>query len=263
MEPFLLRALAAGLGLAVIAAPLGCFLVWQRMAFFGETVAQASLIGIALGLAFNLDLTASAVSISLLVALLLIVLGRQKVVPLDALLSLLAHASLAFGVLATALVKGRSVDLMGYLFGDIFSVTRDDLIWLGAAGVIVLAVMSRIWQPLLSMAVHDELAAAEGVDRDQMRAVFALLLALVIAIAMKVVGILLTVAFLIIPAVTARPLAGSPERMAGLAAVIAGLGVIGGLAMSWRLDTPGGPSIVAVLSLLALTSLGWAGKRWR
>lgn len=255
MDPFLVRALVAGLGLAVIAAPLGCFLVWQRMAFFGETVAQASLIGIALGLAFNLNLTAAALVVALLVAGLLIVLSRQRLVPLDSLLSLLAHASLALGVLATTLVKGRSVDLMGYLFGDIFAVTREDLAWLAGGGLVVLVALSRLWRPLLSMAVHEELAAAEGADRERVKAAFVLLLALVIAIAMKVVGILLTVAFLIIPAATARPLSDTPERMVLLSALVAAAGVAGGLAMSWSLDTPGGPSIVVVLAGMAGCSL--------
>ena len=159
MEPFLLRALAAGLGLAAMAAPLGCFLVWQRMAFFGETVAQASLIGVAIGLALQIDVTLTVLAASLAIAFVLIALGRQKLVPVDTLLSVLAHSALAAGVLATALVKGRSVDLMSYLFGDILAVTHEDLLWLAASGILVIAVLSRLWQPMLSLAVHEELAA--------------------------------------------------------------------------------------------------------
>ena len=263
MEPFLLRALAAGLGLAVIAAPLGCFLVWQRMAFFGETVAQASLIGVALGLAFNLDMTAAALASTVVVALLLLALGRQNLVPLDTLLSLLAHGSLALGVLATALVKGRSVDLMGYLFGDILAVTREDLMWLAASGILVLGGLHRLWQPLLSMAVHEELAAAEGVDRDRVRLIFVLLLAVVVAMAMKIVGILLTVAFLIIPAAAARPLSSTPEQMVWRAALLGAVGVACGLMLSLTLDTPGGPSIVVVLTAIAGLSLAAAARRRR
>lgn len=263
MDPFLARALAAGLGLSLISAPLGCFLVWQRMAFFGETVAQASLIGIALGLAFNLNLTASALAVAVLVAGLLIALSRQRIVPVDALLSLLAHASLALGVLATTLVKGRSVDLVSYLFGDIFAVTREDLLWVGGGVIVVLGALTRLWRPMLALAVHEELAAAEGVDRERVKAMFVVLLALVIAIAMKVVGILLTVAFLIIPAATARPLARTPERMAAIAALVSCAGVTAGLAMSLTLDTPGGPSIVAVLSVLAGVSLAMASRSTR
>jgi zinc transport system permease protein len=261
MEPFLLRALAAGLGLAAMAAPLGCFLVWQRMAFFGETVAQASLIGVALGLALQIDVTVTVLAASLAIALVLIALGRQKLVPVDTLLSLLAHSALAAGVLATALVKGRSVDLMGYLFGDILAVTREDLMWLALSGALVVVVLTRLWQPMLSLAVHEELAAAEGVDRDRVRAIFILLLAVVIAMAMKIVGVLLTVAFLIIPAAAARPMSSTPERMVMIAAVIGAAGVALGLALSLGADTPGGPSIVVVLALIALMSLVWAAGR--
>ena len=263
IEPFLLRALAAGLGLAVLAAPLGCFLVWQRMAFFGETVAQASLIGVALALAFNLDVTATVLASSIAVALLLIALARQKVVPVDSLLSLLAHSSLAFGVLATALAKGRTTDLMSFLFGDILAVTREDLAWLAACGLVVVVALSRLWQPLLALAVHEELAAAEGVARDRVKALFVILLAVVIAMAMKIVGVLLTVAFLIIPASAARPLSTTPEGMVKLSAALGAAGVEGGLLLSLYADTPGGPSIVAVLALLAALTLTWAATRAR
>jgi zinc transport system permease protein len=194
-------------------------------------------------------------------ALLLVALSRQSVVPVDSLLSLLAHSSLAIGVLATALAKGRSIDLMGFLFGDILSVTHGDLAWLGLCGLVVAVVLWRLWLPLLSLAVHDELAAAEGVNRDRARAVFVVLLAVVIAMAMKIVGVLLTVAFLIIPAAAARPLSKTPEGMASLAALLGALGVAGGLGLSMTADTPGGPSIVAVLALIAATTLAGAVRR--
>jgi zinc transport system permease protein len=261
LEPFLIRAIAAGVGLAVIAAPLGCFIVWQRMAYFGETIAQASLIGIALGLLLQLDVTASALTVALVVALLLILLGRQKLVPLDSILGLLAHAALAVGVIATSLVRGPSVDLMGYLFGDIFAVTREDLWWVYLGGAIVLATLVWLWQPLLAIAVHEELALAEGVKCDLVKGVFVVLLALVIAVAMKIVGILLAIAFLIMPATAARPFTATPERMAVTAAVIAAAGVLAGLGLSFTYDVPGGPAIVVVLASVAGFSLMTALSR--
>lgn len=261
MEPFLLRAVAAGVGLAVIAAPLGCFLVWQRMAFFGETVAQASLIGVAVALALSLDVTATVLAACIAVALLLVGLSRQRLVPVDTLLSLLAHSALAVGVLATALVQGRSVDLMSFLFGDILAVTREDLAWLAVCGLVVAVALWRLWHPLLSLAVHEELAAAEGVARETVRAAFVVVLAIVIAMAMKLVGVLLTVAFLIIPAAAARPVSRTPEGMAVLAAMLGVLGVLGGLGLSLWVDTPGGPSIVTVLAVLAAATLTWAARR--
>lgn len=261
MEPFLVRALVAGAGLALMAAPLGCFVAWQRMAYFGETVAQASLIGIALGLALQLDTTVSALAASALMALGLSALARQSVVPLDSLLGFLAHAALACGVIATALVRGPSVDLMGYLFGDIFAVSTGDLAMLLLVGALVLGVLGWLWRALLSLAVHEELAQAEGVRRDLVRTVFVLLLALFVAVAIKVVGVLLAIAFLIMPAAAARPLSATPERMAALAAAIAVASVLAGLELSLSYDIPGGPAIVAVLAAIAGASLAGAAAR--
>jgi zinc transport system permease protein len=258
LEPFFLRALVASLGLAVVAAPLGCFVVWQRMAYFGETVAQAGLIGVALGLALQMDVTWGVLIVALAVAGLLLWFMRQKLVAMDSVLGLLHHAALAAGVIATSMIKGAPVDLTGFLFGDVFAVTGTDVavILIGGAGV--LAVIAWLWQPLLRLAVHEDLAAAEGVDRETVRTVFIVLLAVAIAVAMKIVGILLVMAFLVVPAVAARPLSGTPERMVVLTGLIAAASVIAGLWVSASVDSPGGPSIVLIMSLLAAVSLSWA-----
>lgn len=248
-EPFLMRALLAGLGLAVVAAPLGCFVVWRRMAYYGETVAQAGLIGIAAGLALSLDLTASVLVVTLAVSALLVLLSRQQIVPFDSLLGLLAHAALAVGVIAASLVRGPQLDLMAFLFGDIFAITSADLQWIYIGGAIALVALVLVWRPLLSLSVHEDLAAAEGVPTDRVKLMFVLVLALVVAIAIKIVGVLLTIAFLIMPAAAARPLSETPEQMALFAAIFGALSVALGLFVSVTFDTPGGPSIVLILAL--------------
>ena len=253
-EPFLLRAMLGGLGLALMAAPLGCFVVWRRMAYFGETIAQASLIGVALSIALSVNLTASVLVVTMAVALLLIGLARQNVVPLDSLLGILAHAALAIGVIAASLVRGPGFDLMTFLFGDIFAISVVDLRWIFFGGAAALIVLIVIWRPLLSLSVHEDLAGAEGVNVEWTKAIFILLLAFVVAIAMKIVGALLTIAFLIMPAAAARPISETPEQMAAVAAILAMLAVALGLFMSVSLDTPGGPSIVLVLALLFVAS---------
>lgn len=262
-EPFFLRALAAAIGLAVVAAPLGSLVVWQRMAYFGETMAQASLLGVALSLAMGANVTLSVMIVAVLAALLILLLSQQRLLPLDSVLGLLHHGSLAAGVIATAALAGPSVDLLGYLFGDIFAVSDADLVWIYAGGALVLAVTFTIWQPLLRLAVHEELAIAEGVPARRIKAVFMLVLAVTIALAIKILGILLVIAFLIVPAAAARPFARTPERMALLAAVFAVIGVLLGLALSARSDAPGGPAIVLVLAIMALGSLIGARSRKR
>ena len=263
MEPFLARALAAAVGLAIVAAPLGSLVVWNRMAYFGETVAQASLIGIALALMLEINLTLSVVLITLAVAALLIVLARQKVVPLDSILGLMHHGALALGVIATSMLRGHPVDLVGYLFGDIFAVSTEDLYWIYGGGAIVLAMIAWLWQPLLRLSIHEELAAAEGVRRDWIKAAFILILAVTIAIAIKIVGVLLVIAFLIVPAVAARPFAATPERMAVLAGLVAVASVVVGLGLSVNIDAPGGPAIVLTMACLAGLSLAYAAARQR
>ena len=248
-EPFLMRALIAGIGLAIVAAPLGCFVVWRRMAYYGETVAQAGLIGIAAGLALSLNLTASVLVVTLAVSALLVLLSRQQIVPFDSLLGLLAHAALAVGVIAASLVRGPQLNLMAFLFGDIFAITGTDLQWIYIGGAVALAALMLVWRPLLTLSVHEDLAAAEGTPTDRVKLMFVLVLALVVAIAIKIVGVLLTIAFLIMPAAAARPLSETPEQMALFAAIFGALSVALGLFVSVTFDTPGGPSIVLMLSL--------------
>ena len=255
LEPFLLRALLFGLGLAAVAAPLGCFVVWRRMAYYGEAIAQAALIGVALAFALSLDVTAGVLIVTLAVSGLLLLLGRQRVVPFDSLLGLIAHAALAAGVIFASLASGRQPDLMGFLFGDILAITDADLAWLLLGGAGAMAALVAVWRPLLSLSVNEDIAAAEGTASDRVRLVFVVVLAVVVAIAIKIVGALLTIAFLIMPAAAARPLARTPEQMALIAGVLGMLAVAAGLLLSLAWDTPAGPSIVVVLAALFAASI--------
>jgi zinc transport system permease protein len=255
LEPFLLRALLFGVGLAALAAPLGCFVVWRRMAYYGEAIAQAALIGVALAFALSLDVTAGVLMVTLAVSGLLLLLGRQRVVPFDSLLGLIAHAALAAGVILASLASGRQPDLMGFLFGDILAITDADLYWLLVGGAGAMAALVAVWRPLLSLSVNEDIAAAEGTASDRVRLVFVAVLAVVVAIAIKIVGALLTIAFLIMPAAAARPLARTPEQMAVIAGVLGMLAVAAGLMLSLAWDTPAGPSIVIVLAGLFTASV--------
>jgi zinc transport system permease protein len=262
-DPFIWRAFLAAVGLAVIAAPLGCIVVWRRMSYVGETLSQAGLLGVALGLAAGVNLTLAVVVAAIAAAGVLTLLARQKTVPLDSALGLMHHATLALGIAAISLVRGPGIDLMSYLFGDVFAVTQTDLAWIYLGGAVVMAATLYLWKPLVRLSLHEDLATAEGINPRLSRAAFDLLLAIVIAVAMKIVGVLLVMAFLVVPAVAARPLSSTPERMAVLAAGIAVLGVILGLWLSLATDVPGGPSIVIALCTIAAISLLAVNARGR
>ncbi|MBI2381750.1 MAG: metal ABC transporter permease [Gammaproteobacteria bacterium] len=251
---FLLPALLAGLALAAVAGPLGCFVVWRRMAYFGETLAHAALLGVALSLSFALAPLPAVLFVCLAVALILVVLQGRFLAD-DTLLGILAQGSLALGLVIIALAAPGSGDPTAWLFGEILAVTRVDLGGIAAVAALVLTALAALWRPLLAVTVHEELAAVEGRPVKALRLALVLMLALVIAVAMKVVGVLLITALLTIPAAVARRLSRTPKGMALAASAVGILAVAGGLAASLRLDSPSGPSIVVAALGLFLLSL--------
>lgn len=255
LDDFFIRAMLAGIGLALTTGPLGCFVIWRRMAYFGDTMAHSALLGVALSLFFSLNLMVSVFVVAALVSLILIVLQKRQGLSADALLGILSHATLAIGLVMVAFMTWVRFDLIAFLFGDILAVTPTDvaIVWIG--GFVVVAIIAWLWRPLLAGTVNVELAEAEGMQPERARLIFMLLMALVIAIAMKIVGIMLITSLLIIPAAAARRFATTPEVMAVLASVIGAVAVVMGLFGSLTYDTPSGPSIVVAALLLFIISL--------
>lgn len=255
LDDFLLRALLGGIGVALVAGPFGSFVVWRRLAYFGDTLAHSSLLGIALGLLLHMNLTVGILVICQLLAILLFFSQRQKQLASDTLLGIFSHVSLSLGLVVLAFMENVRVDLMAYLFGDILAISSADLGWIFIGGGFSLAVLLWLWKPLLAITIHEDLARVEGVPVDRINWAFLGLMALTVAVMMKVVGLLLVTSLLIIPAATARRFAGNPEVMALLASLFGCLAVAGGLYGSFLWDTPTGPSIVVTACCLFLLGL--------
>ena len=264
LDDFFIRAVIGGIGVAVLAGPLGCFIVWRRLAYFGDTLSHSALLGVAMALLLELNITFTVFIISVIVAMLLLLLQRQAQLSSDALLGLLAHATLAVGLVVLAFMTWVRVDLMGFLFGDILAINTTDIVIIWIGGLAVLAALALIWKSLFAATVNYEIAVAEGLKPDRADFFFMVLMAAVIAISMKIVGVLLITALLIIPAATARRFAISPEMMAIVASIIGTASVWIGLEGSLRWDTPAGPSIVVAALLgfiLSLLPVQWLFKR--
>ena len=254
MLEFLLPSILAGLGIALIAGPLGSFVVWRKMAYFGDTLAHASLMGLALGFLFNINLYFALLICCLMLAVLLVTLQKQKLVATDTLLGILAHSALSLGLVAVSFLDNVRVDLMSYLFGDLLAVSPTDLVFIYAGAAVIGVVLAIFWRPLLSTTVNEDLAAVDGINIDLMRLILMLLVGIVIAVGMKFVGALIMTSLLIIPAATARKFANTPEKMAFLASVIGSIAVFGGLSLSWFYDTPAGPSVVISAAAMFMLS---------
>ncbi|HEY9035872.1 MAG TPA: zinc ABC transporter permease subunit ZnuB [Pseudomonadales bacterium] len=255
MNHWLLDAWIAGMALAMACGPLGAFVVWRRMAYFGDTLAHSALLGISLGLLLDIHPALAITVAGLALAIALVGLQHRQTVATDTLLGILAHTSLAAGLVILSFFDNQRVDLMAYLFGDLLALGRADVYLIAGGAGVVLVTVASLWRPLLAMTVHEDLARAEGVPTTGLKLALMALIALVVALAMKMVGILLITALLVIPAATARGFSRSPEQMALLASVTGCLAVSGGLAASLPLDTPAGPTIVTTAGLLYLLSL--------
>lgn len=249
MIELLWPALVAGTLIALVAGPLGSFMVWRRMAYFGDTMAHSGLLGVTLAVILNLHLTLGVALVTTTLALLLFTLQRQRRLPTDTLLGILSHSSLAIGMLVLAFSDSIRMDLSGLLFGDLLAVNPADLTWVVSITLIALPLMAWMWKPLLAITVHEDLAKAEGIATERIRVLYLILIALVIAVAMKIVGILLITALLIIPAAGARWMAKTPEQMAFGAALLGILSIWLGLMFSWMANAPSGPAIVVTAAL--------------
>ena len=254
-DDFFIRALIAGLGVALVTGPLGCFVIWRRLSFFGDTLSHSALLGVTLAFSFDINIAFSVFIISSAVALILLKLQKTTNLPGDALLGLLAHSSLAVGLVVIGFLSFIRFDIMGLLFGDILAVTENDLIIIWVGGAIILFVLKLIWKPLFASTVNYELADAEGMRPERVNAIFTILMAAIIAISIKMIGLLLITGMLIIPAAMARNISNNPKQMV-LFSIIGGLlSVVIGLFGSLEINSPSGPSIITAGLILFILSL--------
>lgn len=257
-DDFLFRAFVAGIGLAIITGPLGCFVVWRRLSYFGDTLSHSALLGVVIAYALSFNIVLSVFVISGIISLSLLYLQKKTNLPNDALLGLLAHSVLAIGLVLLGLLSFIRIDLMGLLFGDILSVNFKDILIVWIGGFFVLMILIYIWRPLFAGTVNLELAKAEGLNPELANAIFTLLIAAVIAISIKIVGILLITGLLIIPASASRNLSSNPIQMAIISSIIGILSIVSGLYTSITWNTSTGPTILSLaLGIFIITLLPW------
>ena len=261
-EDFLFRALIAGIGIALVTGPLGCFVVWRRLSFFGDTLAHSALLGVILSVSFDINISLSVFVVSSLVALLLLKLQNTTNLASDSLLGLLSHSSLAIGLVVLGFLSFIRFDIMGVLFGDILSVSVNDLLIIWIGGATILVVLWRIWKPLFAATVNYELAEAEGMQPDRINVIFTILLAALIAISIKMVGLLLITGMLIIPTAMARNLSNNPKQMVIFSIIGGLLSVFIGLYTSFEINTASGPTIITVALILFILSLTKIQKKY-
>lgn len=257
IEDFFSRALVAGSILALVLAPIGCFIVWRRQAYIGETMANSALLGVVVSLFFSIPFVFGTMLTTSISAICILLLGRSKLLNNDSTLSMLSHTTLAIAIVALYTIDGIQVDIPSILFGDILAATNQDILVMGVVAVFVLLVFSQIWQPLLLITLSQDLYKAENSHMLLVEIIYILLVSLVIAISVQIVGVLLIASLLVIPALAARRLCHSTKAMMFCSQIIAICVVNIGLWLSLYADTPAGASIIIAASGVFILCVLW------
>jgi zinc transport system permease protein len=250
MEDFILRALIAALGISIIAGSLGCFVIWKRMSYFSESISHSALLGVSLGLASGLGMHAGLVIVGVVFAGLIVILQQKQVLSSDAILGIFSHLALSLGIVILGIVGGENTDYFALLFGDVLSISNQDIVWIYAVLVIVICLLVVFWQKLLLLTLNEELAVSQGLNRTSYQLLFMLMIALTVSISVQIVGVLLITSLLIIPPAVARVFADSPLSMVIQSIGISIAAVIMGLSASVFYDLATGPTIVIALGAL-------------
>ena len=250
MINILWKALLAGFGIAIIAGPIGSLIIWQRMAYFGDALAHASLLGVSIATICSINLYYGLIITCILIAVTLKIISDKQTLTNDTILAILSHAILAIGLIAAALIKDPAINLLDYLFGDILSITTADLVWIAITDIIVLSSLAILWNKLVFITINKDLASVAGIAVYKLRWLFILLIALVFAVTIRLIGVLLINALLIIPCATAKTWANSPRQMAIIGSILGCIAIIGGMVSSTLWDVPTGPAIVASAALM-------------
>ncbi|WP_371170764.1 metal ABC transporter permease [Aliiroseovarius sp. 2305UL8-7] len=260
LDDFLVRAALAGIGLSIATGPLGAFVVWRRMAYFGDATAHAAILGVALALLSSLPIWLGTMVIAFGMALAISWMTARGQSP-DTGLGVLSFSALSAGLVAISFAPGVRVDLSAFLFGDILAVTRSDLLVIWTGALLIAGLLIWRWSKLLLSTLSPDLAAASGINPRIEGLVLTLSLAVVVAVSLKVVGALLISAMLIIPAAAARHIASSPVIMAVSAVFIGWIASLSGLWASLVWDTPAGPSIIVAAACVYLLATVYRGVR--
>ena len=248
-DPFIIRGIVAGIAVALISGLVGCFVVWRRLSYYGESIAHSSLLGAGFGILLGFGINFGVVFICLLFGILFLWLQQSKALSSDTLLGVLAHFALAVGIIVISFNKIK-IDLHAFLFGDILTVSTTDIWGMYIGVLIAITLILSNWSSLLLVTLDEDLAKSEGINPLYINILLTTIMTIVVALSLQIIGLLLITAMLIIPAATARRLVNSPEAMVIVSTVIGIFSVIFGIYLSVEMDLPSGPSIVVVGSIL-------------
>jgi zinc transport system permease protein len=255
LDDFLVRSILAGLMMVSIAAPMGCLMVWQRLAFLSDTLGHAAVLGVGIGLLLEVNPMFGVLAVVILIVFSLSQVANFNNALSETTLAIISHTGLAGGLILLGALPSNSVSLEAILFGDLLATTRADLLMILLTTLILLILLLRHWRPFVALSVSREIAQAEGISVRKEQFLMYMMIALLVAVLMKVMGVLLIAAMLVIPTTSARLLSHNPEKMVFFSAVFGILSLAGGITSSFQFDWQTGPSIVLSATAFLIITL--------
>ncbi|MBI4849592.1 MAG: metal ABC transporter permease [Nitrospirae bacterium] len=259
--PFIQRAFVASLIVGVLCPFVGNFVVLRRMSFFSDAISHSAFAGIAVGALLGIDLSVSSVVVAILISMLIAVLSEKTSLSHDTVIGIAFSGSIASGMLVMGMLKGYRADIFTYLFGDILAITNTDLLLLFVIGVLCISALLFFSKPFLQITFNRDLAQVEGINVRLFEYLLFFIIAIVVTVSLKIIGIILVTSLLVVPAAAAKNLALSMRRLFALSCIFGLVSGITGLMLSVYLNTPSGPTIVLVsVGIFFLTML--KRERW-
>jgi zinc transport system permease protein len=252
---FMVRAFEAGIIIAIIAPLIGIFLVVKRYSLLADTLSHVSLVGVALGILGNINPLITALITTVIMAFGMENLRENKKIFGESVLALFLSGSLAIAIIIIGLARGLNINVLAYLFGSITTVTETDIYLIFGIGLIVLFTTVIFYRRLFLISYDEEMAAANGLAVKSYNLLLIILAAVTVSLAMRVVGILLVGALMVIPVITAMQFGRSFKQTLILSVILSLVAVVAGLFISFYFDIASGATIVLTSLILFISSL--------
>ena len=255
LDDFVIRALIAGIFMVSIAAPMGCLMVWQRLAFLSDTLGHAAVLGVGIGIGLQLHPMFGVLAVVLLIVLSLSRVNNFNNALSETALAIISHSGLAAGLILLGTLPNRNISLESILFGDLLATSVNDLMMIAITVAVLVFLLLHHWRSFVAVSVSREIAQAEGIEVRKTQFLMYLMIALLVAVMMKVMGVLLIAAALVIPTSSARLVSRSPEQMVLFSAIFGMGSLAGGMTSSFHFDWQTGPAIVLSAAVLLVITL--------
>ncbi|KDB19613.1 metal ABC transporter permease [Wolbachia endosymbiont of Glossina morsitans morsitans] len=247
-QDFFINSLVAVVVISLVTGALGSFMIWQRLSYLGDSLSHSSLLGVALALIFEISPSLSIMLIAITFAILLS-LNFNRLYSADTILNIVTNVVLSSSLILMSFLPSGNNSIISSLFGDILTLDQSDIVLIFLTSAVVTLILIFRWRYWLMISINQDLAVVEKINVNFVRLEFLITLAIFIAIAAKLIGILLVAAFLLIPAASARLISKTPMEMIIVATVFSVISGISGLMLSASFDLLTGPAIILVAAV--------------